>query len=164
LIYTPNPAGQIQWHGDSGGSCFSSGLVTGINSTCAWTWSPLAITSCVQTGPQEYLPWANPVLAQRGPAQTVTSTSSNTSADSVYINDVRTNGSTANDVVEVTANYNPAGEMSANGVYDNADIGVWYDSFMQQWAVFNEDTSDMPVGNAFNYVVNPQGSSVQTGE
>jgi len=42
---------------------------------------------------------------------------------------------------------------SASGVYHTQTVGVWYDPATDKWVIFNEDTSDMPVGVVFNVLV-----------
>ncbi|MCU0499698.1 MAG: hypothetical protein MUF87_20295 [Anaerolineae bacterium] len=44
----------------------------------------------------------------------------------------------------VTQNYTP------NGVYNDHQIGVWYNSGSGRWTVFNQDISPMTIGAAFN--------------
>ena len=48
-------------------------------------------------------------------------------------------------VVMVTQNWNP-GEYGTS-VYNNHEIGVWYDGY--QWGIFNQDLGPMPVGASF---------------
>jgi carbonic anhydrase len=65
--------------------------------------------------------------------------------------------------LQVTQNWNPGGEA---GTYNDATVGVSYLNESGQWAIFNEDGVDMPVGAAFNVlftvdeaaVVDDQGS------
>ena len=44
--------------------------------------------------------------------------------------------------------WNPGGD---GGVYDTDATGVWYDN--PSWAVFQEDTSSVPLGAAFNLLL-----------
>jgi hypothetical protein len=39
------------------------------------------------------------------------------------------------------------------GVYNAHNIGVWYDSSLDQWSIFNQDGANMPDGAAFNVLV-----------
>jgi hypothetical protein len=43
---------------------------------------------------------------------------------------------------------------SVGGEYHNYHLGVWY-SFANQWAIFNQDITAMPVGAKFNVLVGP---------
>jgi len=51
-------------------------------------------------------------------------------------------------IVWVTQNWNPGG---SGGVYNNHEIGVWYTG--NDWSVFNQDDTPMPVGASFNITV-----------
>jgi hypothetical protein len=55
----------------------------------------------------------------------------------------------------VTQNVNPGG--SGGGVYNNHPIGVFY--VQGKWAIFNEDQAPMPIGAAFNVMVDPGGAT-----
>lgn len=55
-----------------------------------------------------------------------------------------------NAIVLVTQNWNPGG---TGGTYNNHHIGVWYNTILQKWAVFNQDSAPMPVDASFNVVV-----------
>lgn len=50
----------------------------------------------------------------------------------------------------VTHNWNPGG---VGGTYFKKEVGVWYDTSQQRWAIFTQDVSPMPVGIAFNVMV-----------
>jgi hypothetical protein len=78
-----------------------------------------------------------------------TSTTANTAGDFTLINNPLTNGQPAVRL-EVTQNWDPGG---VGGVYNNHNIGVWYDSAASEWGVFNEDLAAMPVGVSFNVLV-----------
>jgi hypothetical protein len=87
----------------------------------------------------------------------VTGTSSNTSGDSVFLNNGATN-SQPNDLLFVTQNWDPNGVCGC--VYQTATVGVWYDSnTLDKWAVFREDGGAMPLGASFNVLVVPAASS-----
>jgi hypothetical protein len=89
----------------------------------------------------------------------VTATSSNTSGDSVYINNAATNGH-PRAFLFITHNHDP-GALCGSCFNENVPTGVWYDSNNNQWAIFNEDASAMQVGEDFNVlVVSGGGSSV----
>jgi len=75
-------------------------------------------------------------------------TASNSSGDSTYLDNVYTNNNPYA-LIWVTPNYNPGGK---GGVYNNHNIGVWYDSSRCKWAIFNQDGSAIPNGAAFNIV------------
>jgi hypothetical protein len=47
----------------------------------------------------------------------------------------------------VTQNWNPGG---TGGVYNPNAVGVWYDSAVGEWAIYNEDLSALPTGASFN--------------
>lgn len=47
----------------------------------------------------------------------------------------------------VTQNYNPGG---IGGTYNNHAVGLFYESGLGKWAVYNEDRNPMPVGAGFN--------------
>lgn len=61
--------------------------------------------------------------------------------------DLQVKDSHPNSIYLATANWNPNG---VGGVYDNHPIGVWYDAWRADWAVFNQDQAAMPLGAAFN--------------
>jgi len=50
-------------------------------------------------------------------------------------------------ILHVTQNWNPGGGA---GTYNNHPVGVWYDAYVQRWAIFNQDLAAMPEGAAFN--------------
>ena len=76
-------------------------------------------------------------------------TPENISANSTYLDNPLTNNN-PNVILYVTQNFNPEGE---GGTYNGHPIGVWYDSDVQRWAIFNQDREPMPVGAAFNVAV-----------
>lgn len=49
----------------------------------------------------------------------------------------------------VTQSWNPAG---GSGVYNNHAFGVWYDSALGKWTIYNEDRTNLPVNASFNVV------------
>ena len=53
-------------------------------------------------------------------------------------------------VLLVTSNWNPWGAVPA---YHNHEVGVFYDSTAERWAIFNQDLASMPEGVAFNVLV-----------
>jgi hypothetical protein len=63
------------------------------------------------------------------------------------INHPLTNGNPAA-ILEVTQILNPGSVQ-----YNNAAVGVWYNSFASRWGIFNEDYSTMPQDAAFNVKV-----------
>jgi hypothetical protein len=77
----------------------------------------------------------------------------NTSGYSTYLNHPLANGR-HDAVLIVTPNWNPGG---GGGVYDNHAVGVWWDSAVQMWAIYNLDWVAMPTGAAFNVLVAPSG-------
>ena len=76
-------------------------------------------------------------------------TPENISANSTYLDNPLTNNN-PNVILYVTQNFNPEGK---GGTYNDHPIGVWYDSDVQRWAIFNQDREPMPVGAAFNVAV-----------
>ena len=78
-----------------------------------------------------------------------TSSSSNDAGDYTIINSPLTNGQ-PNAQLQVTQNWNPGGH---GGTYNNHNVGVWYDSAIAKWAIFNEDRATMMTGRSFNVLV-----------
>lgn len=76
-------------------------------------------------------------------------TPGNVSANSTYLDSPLTNGN-PDALVSVTQNWNPGGD---GGTYNDHEIGVWYDSSREKWAIFNQDRADMTEGLAFNVIV-----------
>jgi hypothetical protein len=75
-------------------------------------------------------------------------TSSNSSGDATFINNSVTNGRPGAFVLS-TPDWNPNG--AATGVSDADPTGVWYDA--PSWTVFQENTSAVPLGAAFNLLL-----------
>ena len=73
-------------------------------------------------------------------------TAENVSDNSTYLDNPLLNNN-PNAVVSVTQNWNPGG---GDGTYNDHPVGVWYDSSIERWAVFNQDRTAMPEGAAFN--------------
>ena len=73
-------------------------------------------------------------------------TAENVSNNSTYLDNTLINNN-PNAVVSVTQNWNPGG---GDGIYNDHPVGVWYDSSIKRWAVFNQDRAAMPEGAAFN--------------
>jgi hypothetical protein len=145
LTLLPNDRGQIPWFGDSGGTCFYNGYVTGIQSNCKT--SGTTVTSCYEVGPEAYQPWALNRLQALAGATIQQSTSQNVAGDYMVISDPAAN-STPGAIVTVTPNWNPVG---SGGNYLNNNFGVWYTG--SKWAIFNQDIQAMPVNEAFNVSV-----------
>jgi len=76
-------------------------------------------------------------------------TASNTSVQYTLIDNPITNNN-PNATLFVTQNWNPAGEA---GVYNNHEVGIWYDTIQQKWSVFNQDLAALPEGASFNILV-----------
>ena len=51
-------------------------------------------------------------------------------------------------ILLATPNWNPEAELT--GVYNDHPIGLWFQTSLARWAVFNQDLAPMPVGAAFN--------------
>ena len=103
---------------------------------------------------------AQPILLSPTPASAtvtatshfiVTASSSNTSAFVTVIANAATDGH-PNALIFVTPNDTPGGECGC--VIETAPIGVIYNLFGgNRWAIFTEDTSNIPVGAQFNVLV-----------
>jgi hypothetical protein len=76
-------------------------------------------------------------------------TAANISGNYTVIDHPLTNGN-PNAIVFVTPNWNPG---NVGGTYNNHNIGIWYSSSQQKWAIFNQDLAAMPVNAAFNVLV-----------
>lgn len=77
-----------------------------------------------------------------------TTTTTNTSGYITFINNAGLNGNSSANFL-VTQNWNPGG---SGGTYNNHAIGVWYDSYVGEWTIYNEDGSAIPNGASFNVV------------
>ena len=75
-------------------------------------------------------------------------TSESISANSTYLDNSLLNAN-PDVILSVTQNWNPEGD----GIYNNHPVGVWYNTTLERWAIFNEDRAAMPEGAAFNVVV-----------
>jgi hypothetical protein len=71
------------------------------------------------------------------------------SGDSTYINNINTNNK-PNALLFVTPNLTPFGVPRAS---DPHPVGVWYNTSLKEWAIFNEDKATMPLNAAFNVMV-----------
>jgi hypothetical protein len=82
--------------------------------------------------------------------------SSNIDGDCTYINNGATNDN-PDMLLYVTPNFSPGG---TGGVSDNgAQVGVYYDTSVSEWCIFNENDSAMQVGQAFNVLAVPPGGA-----
>lgn len=77
-----------------------------------------------------------------------TTTAANISGILTFINNPGLNGNPSANFL-VTQNWNPGG---SGGAYNNHPIGVWYDSAVGEWTIYNEDHSTMVAGVSFNIV------------
>src|SRR5215831_13470127 len=82
-----------------------------------------------------------------------TSTRSNVVENSTYINNQATNAH-RHILIFVTPNFNP--NNTAGGRFNNHPIGVWYDTSVNKWAIFNEDSGNMQLNRSFNVLVVPR--------
>jgi hypothetical protein len=73
------------------------------------------------------------------------------SGDSSYFSNPLTNGN-PNAKILVSQVYNTKNSASP-GVYNNHNVGVWYNSTIKEWAVYEEDGSTMPAGLHFNILI-----------
>lgn len=72
-----------------------------------------------------------------------------------------TAANSASDLTEISnsaINRDPDALLEVTQVYgatdtDNTSVGVWYDSALSKWTIFNEDNSAMPNGAMFNVLV-----------
>ena len=77
------------------------------------------------------------------------SAAGNITGDSTYINNPLCNGD-PNAILIITHNYDPGGTV--NTVY-NKTVGVWYNTSLLQWAIYNEDLTAMSANIAFNVLI-----------
>ncbi len=54
-------------------------------------------------------------------------------------------------IVFVTQIWNPGG--TANGVYNDHNVGVYYSSSLDKWTIYNEDLVNLPAGTSFNVMI-----------
>jgi hypothetical protein len=115
----------------------------------------LACFSYLVSTPSAFATTQSPARHASGPGGqglfVQTATTSNTSGDSTFINNSAANGNPGIGLL-VTANWDPGSVYTG---FDDHLVGVWYDSWLGEWAIFNEDGSAMPVGAQFNVLVNP---------
>ncbi len=78
-----------------------------------------------------------------------TVTSANTSGYITFLNSAGLNGNPSASFL-VTQNWNPGG--GGVGIYHTHAIGVWYDTSVGEWTIYNEDISSLPSGASFNIV------------
>ena len=70
------------------------------------------------------------------------------------INNPATNGNPFAQLI-ITPNWNPGG---SGGLYNPHNVGVFYDTGLKEWAIFNEDLAKMPIGVSFNVIVGTSAS------
>jgi hypothetical protein len=58
-------------------------------------------------------------------------------------------------ILMVTQDLNP-GSSQYNPIVNPHEIGIWYDSWLGEWTIYNEDKSPIPNGATFNYMLLPQ--------
>jgi hypothetical protein len=75
-----------------------------------------------------------------------TATPANTSGYISYLNAAGLNDNPSASLW-VTQNWDPGGQ---GGVYNPHAVGVWYNPWIGQWSVYNEDRSSIPMGASFN--------------
>lgn len=78
-----------------------------------------------------------------------TATAGNTSGNVSYITHPDLDNNPGAKIV-VSHNWNPGG---VGGVYNDKSTGVWYNSGLGQWSVFNEDISAMVMGSSYNVYI-----------
>jgi hypothetical protein len=84
-----------------------------------------------------------------GASSVAVASSSNTSGDTIYINNSQTTGN-PNNVTFVTQNWNPGG---SGGTYNNVQTGVWFNG--SEEGAFDENGSSPPVNSAYNLLIFP---------
>jgi hypothetical protein len=77
-------------------------------------------------------------------------TAGNSLGNSTYLNHPLLNDKPSARLL-VTQNWNPGGGLG--GVYNAHNIGVWYDTSLGQWSIFNQDGANMPDGASFNVLI-----------
>jgi hypothetical protein len=77
----------------------------------------------------------------------------NTTENSTYL-DLPSANDQSDALLFITPNWNPRARTS--GIYNNHNVGVWYDFSRRRWAIFNQDRAAMPKHAAFNVAVQPQ--------
>ena len=83
-------------------------------------------------------------------AFTHTATITNIVSNWTYIDHPATNNN-PHALIYLTQNWNPNNQ---GGTYNDQPIGVWYDTNVNQWAIFNQDELvAMPIEAAFNVMV-----------
>lgn len=75
-----------------------------------------------------------------------TTAAGNLNGNYTYLNSPLTNNRPSA-VVMVAHNWNPGG---SGGTYHNHELGVFYDTSAQKWAIFNQDLAPMGAGLSFN--------------
>jgi len=144
LIVTPN------WNPGGGVGVYDGHAV------CVW-WD-----SGVQSWAIDNLDWAampigaafNVLVAPSGPAFGSTAFVHTATADNIvghitYIDNPATNNRPGA-LLFVTTNYNPPDSPGCGNPYVT---GVYYDTWRQQWAIFNQNFANMPVWASFNVLV-----------
>lgn len=71
-----------------------------------------------------------------------------------FINDPKLNNNPSA-ILLVTQDLNP-GSAQYNPIVNPHQIGIWYDSLIGEWTIYNEDKSPIPLGATFNYMLLPQ--------
>jgi hypothetical protein len=94
-----------------------------------------------------FLLFIQQLLTAQGVKFVHVATSSNILSNWTVIDQTLLNGD-PNAILFVTQNWNPGG---SSGVYNDAEIGVWYDGF--NWAIFNQNLVAMPEGASFNVFI-----------
>ncbi len=95
------------------------------------------------------------VVVLKGPEKIVQRAMlSNTVGNSTYIDSPLTDGH-PKAVLSVTQNWNPGG---GDGTYNDNPVRVRYDDDRGEWAIYNEGSSAMPDGAAFNVAVSEAGN------
>ncbi|MCP4134100.1 MAG: trypsin-like serine protease, partial [bacterium] len=157
LTYSPNTNGQIQWSGDSGGTCFfvnnGTTQITGVNSTCNHTPSQGQVNSCSQVGPQAFRGWIYDIIASW------TGAGNGSAPDGWYVGDF--NGDGRDDIFRYLPGTSGADVFLSNGdsfAHSGSWTGAGYGSAPKGWYVgdFNGDGRD----DIFRYLPGTSGADV----
>lgn len=115
---------------------------------------PTSTPAPTSTSAPTYGDGTSSVFAHFAASSTIHTTSDNSSLDSTYLDNPNLNGHPGAKVY-VTPNWS----FHSSGTYDNHHVGVWYDSVVQRWAIYNEDRTQMPANAAFNVFTTSASSS-----
>ena len=102
------------------------------------------------------------ILAQPGQAYIHTSTNNNDCGDSSYLDNPALND-LPNAKFLVTQNSLPYG-VGVGSLSADDPLGVWYDSSVHRWAIYNDDLAGMTARRAWNVFIPPQDGTLNVHE